>query len=193
MSLLLVAAVLYLGRGASREGMDDRAEIVEPMMYGLAIALFTGLIVSTAITMFGSPLDIREVRALLLGPPTVIGFVAALLWLAASIFNEHEVPLGGTEALLSFGAIIAIGAITQSTPAITATILMLVLGFDRRARALIAFSIVFFLAFGTAYYYGLHLTLLQKSGILAASGAGCLCASAFMRFRFGARAHQEAA
>ena len=49
------------------------------------------------------------------------------------------------EALLSFVAIIAIGWITQSTPAITATMLMLMLGFDRRARALIGLSTVFFL------------------------------------------------
>ena len=95
------------------------------------------------------------------------------------------------EALLSFVAIIAIGAITQSTPAITATMLMLVLGFDRRARALIALSTVFFLMFGTAYYYGLHLTLLQKSGILAASGAFCLMASAFVRYRYRERRVQE--
>ena len=49
MALLLVGAVLYLGRVASREGTDDRAEIVEPVMYGLAIALFALLIVSTAV------------------------------------------------------------------------------------------------------------------------------------------------
>ena len=62
--------------------------------------------------------------------------------------------------------------------------LMLALGFDRRARALIGLSTVFFLTFGAAYYYGLNLTLLQKSGILAASGAFCLMASAFVYFRY---------
>jgi uncharacterized membrane protein len=107
----------------------------------------------------------------------------------ASIFDEHGVSLGSQEAMLSFAAIIAIGWVTQSTPAITATLLMLTLGFDRRARALIALATVFFLMFGTAYYYGLHLTLLQKSGILAASGAFCLMASAFVRYHY--RAHEE--
>jgi hypothetical protein len=187
LALGLVAASLFLGRGRSRAMMDDEVEVVEPVMYGLAIALFTLLIVSTAVTMFGPP-DVKEVRALLIGAPTAIGFVAALLWLVASIFNEHRVSLGSAEAVLSFAAVIGIGALTQSTPAITATILMLILGFDRRARALIAFSIIFFLAFGTAYYYGLHLTLLEKSGILAASGAFCLAVSAFVRYRY--RAHE---
>ena len=188
MALMWVAAVLYLGRGASREVSDDRAEIVEPVMYGLVIALLGLLIASTAVTMFGLSREIKEAQVLIVGAPTATGFVAALLWLTASIFNEHEVSLGGTEAVLSFGAIIAIGAITQSTPAITATMLMLVLGFDRRARALIALSILFFLTFGAAYYYGLHLTLLQKSGILAGSGASCLAVSAFVRSRYGAPA-----
>jgi hypothetical protein len=185
MALLLAAAVLYLGRGGPRSVRDDdaEAEIAEPVMYGLAIALFALLIASTALTMFGPP-DDKELKALVVGVPTAVGFVAALLWLVASIFDDHGVSLGSQEALLSFVAIIAIGAITQSTPAITATILMLTLGFDRRARALIALSVVFFLMFGTAYYYGLHLTLLQKSGILAASGAFCLTASAFVRYRY---------
>jgi uncharacterized membrane protein len=51
--------------------------------------------------------------------------------------------------------------------------------------------------FGTAYYYGLHMTLLQKSGILVASGAVCLIASAFVRYRYrefrAQDAHEELA
>jgi hypothetical protein len=190
-ALLMTGVTLYLGRIRSRavtDARDDaaRAEIEEPMMYGCAIALLVQLIVSTALMMFGVPDELADNQSLLVHTPAGIGFVLALLWLAASIFGEHGVSLGSQEALLAFAAIIGIGWITQSTPAITATILMLTLGFDRRARALIALSIVFFLAFGTAYYYGLYLTLLQKSGILAASGAFCLMASAFVRYRYRA-------
>lgn len=185
-ALALTAGVLFLGRGAPREVIDDRAEIVEPVMYGLVIALLGLLIASTAVTMFGLSQEVKELRVLLVGAPTAIGFSLALMWLTASIFNEHGVPPSGLELPLSFAAIVAIGWITQSTPAITATMLMLALGFDRRARALIALSILFFLTFGTAYYYGLHLTLLQKSGILAASGVLCLMVSAFVRARYGA-------
>jgi len=198
MALLMVGGVLFLGRIASREGTDDQAEIVEPVMYGLAIALFGLLIVSTAILMFGGlGADMKEVRAVLIGKPTAFGFVLALLWLTASIFGEHGAQPTAPEAMLAFVAIIAIGWITQSTPAITATMLMLVLGFDRHARALIALSTLFFLMFGTAYYYGLNLTLLQKSGILAASGAVCLMASGFVRYRYrgyqALDAHEEPA
>ena len=200
MALLLVGMVLFLGRVMSRGVTNDHddagwAEIEEPVMYGCAIALFALLIVSTAVTMFGvSESDLKEVRAVLPGMATVIGFVLALLWLTASILGEHGAQPTTPEALLAFMAIIGIGWVTRSTPAITATILMLLLGFDRRARALIALSIVFFLTFGTAYYYGLHLTLLQKSGILAASGAFCLMASAFVRYRYREyRVQQEVA
>ena len=192
MALGLTGAVLFLGRGMSREAQDEQAEIIEPVIYGLAIALFALLIVSTAVMMFGvSDFDLEEVRAVLIGKATAFGFVLALLWLTASIFGEHGEPPTSPEALLSFVAIIAIGAITQSTPAITATMLMLVLGFDRRARALIALSTLFFLTFGASYYYGLHLTLLQKSGILAASGVVCLMASAFVRYRYRGHGVQE--
>jgi hypothetical protein len=184
-ALLLMGATLYLGRILLPQVTDEGVEIVEPAMYGCAMALFAHLIIGTAVMMFGaSGFNSKELQSFLIGPPTGFGFVLALLWLTASIFGEHGEQPTSPEALLSFVAIIAIGWITQSTPAIIATMLMLVLGFDRHARALIALSTVFFLMFGTAYYYGLHLTLLQKSGILAASGVFCLIASAFVRYRY---------
>ena len=39
-----------------------QAEIVEPVMYGLAIALFALLIVSTAVAIFDAASDIKDVR-----------------------------------------------------------------------------------------------------------------------------------
>ena len=68
--------------------------------------------------------------------------------------------------------------------------LMLVLGFDRRARAPDR-SVHCLLShvWHGVNYYGLHLTLLQKSGILAASGVLCLMASVFVRYRY--REHRE--
>ena len=153
MALLLAGAVLYLGRIASREGSDERAEIVEPVMYGLAIALFALLIVSTAIMMFGGGLgaDMKEVRAVLIGKPTAFGFVLALLWLMASIFDEHGAPPAARKRCCrSWRSSRSAGSRSRRRP-ITATMLMLALGFDRRARALIALSTVFFLMFGTAY------------------------------------------
>ena len=79
-------------------------------MYGLAIALFALLIVSTAVRSSGrSRSDMKEVRAVLIGMPTALGSVLALLWLTASIFGEHGAQPSAPDALLAFVAIIAIG------------------------------------------------------------------------------------
>ena len=48
---------------------------------------------------------------------------------------------------------------------------MLFRSFDRRNRVLLGLAIVFLLVFGSMYYYSLHLTLLEKSAVLAGSGA----------------------
>jgi uncharacterized membrane protein len=44
------------------------------------------------------------------------------------------------------------------------------LAFDRRDRVLLAAAAIFLVAFGAFYYYSLHLTLLEKSGVLIGSG-----------------------
>ncbi len=56
------------------------------------------------------------------------------------------------------------------TPGITAAILVLVLGFQRGQRVLMGLALVFLAVFLIAFYYHLDVTLLVKSGILAASG-----------------------
>jgi hypothetical protein len=178
-ALATVALTLWLCRLAPRATIEAHAEIVEPIVYGLVVAML-GLLVTHTVVMM---VDIFNERWLSMGPIAVVGFVLALAVLAESIFLEHDVPFGRLDALATLAGILALGAITRSTPAIVATVLLLVLGFDRRARGLIALATVFFLGFTAAFYYDLHMTLLQKSGILILSGAVCLAAWAAVRAR----------
>lgn len=59
----------------------------------------------------------------------------------------------------------------MSTPGIIAGAAVLTLAFDRRDTVLLGMAVVFLLCFGSVYYFSLHLTLLEKSGVLAGSGA----------------------
>jgi hypothetical protein len=180
LTLALLVAVLLLWRVAPRAATEEAADIVEPVVFGLVISLFSVLLAD----MIFRVIELREVAHL--GLFTIAGFVLMLLWLASAILIEHGVSLLGPEALLALAGIAAIGALTRSTPAIVATMAILVLGFDRRSRGLVALATVFFLAFGGFYYYNMQLTLLQKSGVLAASGSVCLLAAAFLRARVAA-------
>jgi len=183
--ILLAVALLLAWRLAPRADVELQAERLEPVVYGVAIALVGFLLTHTVIVVG----EILEMHWAGLGLVTIAGINLALLVLVAAIFLEHEVPLARPEALGAFGLIILLGAITRSTPGVAATLFLLVLGFDRRARGLMTMAITFFLFFGAAYYYDLRLTLLQKSGILVLSGVVCLAAWAVLR---GTRSHASA-
>jgi hypothetical protein len=179
-ALALVAMALMVGlwRFAPRAVVVGHAALVEPIVYGLAITVI-GILVAHSVILLA---EIFEMRWATLGLSAIVGFNLALLALAVSIFQEHGVPLTRPDALGALAGLVLIGAITRSTPGVVATILMLVLGFDRRARGLIALAVSFFLLFGAAFYYDLRITLLQKSGILVLSGIVCLAAWAVMRW-----------
>jgi uncharacterized membrane protein len=177
LAVLAVILMLVLCRFAPRALMVAHAELVEPVVYGLAIALIGFLTIHTVVSIG----EIFNETWGMLGLFSIGAFNLALLALAVSIFIEQGVSFSRPEVLGALGGLVLLGAITRSTPGVVATLLLLVLGFDRRARGLIALGASFFLGFGAAYYYDMRLTLLQKSGVLALSGAVCLLAWVVVR------------
>jgi uncharacterized membrane protein len=188
-ALMLAALPLVIwraapGRGGTQDGRGSAQgippDLAEPIVYGVAIALFGLLLVDTSFAVVG----IGSLHAWFrFGQVTTIGFMAALFWLVYAVFTDHRREPFGIEGAIIAAVILLLGWLTRMTPAILATLLIVLVGFDRRARPLVALSALFFLMFGGAYYYSLHLTLLQKSIILMASGAVCLTAAAFVRRR----------
>jgi uncharacterized membrane protein len=179
-ALLALVLLLALWRFTPRAIVEAHAELVEPIVYGIVVALLTMLLIDLFFTF-----DANE-HELIWGGLTYlsdVAFTIAMLALAVMIFREHGVSLARPEAVGALVGIVALGVITKSTPGVMATLLLLVLGFDRRARGLIVMGTVFFLVFGAVFYYVMNLTLLQKSGILTLSGVLCLAAWAVVRRR----------
>ncbi len=77
--------------------------------------------------------------------------------------------------LLCFLAIALPALLTWQTPGLSASLLFLLIGFQRRELPLMGLSLVFLAWFLSAYYYYLEIDLLYKSLVLMASG-GCLLA-----------------
>jgi hypothetical protein len=126
------------------------------------------------------------IRLLLPRPwPLTALFVALLVWLALRIAREHGSSPTAPAPLVAIAAVVAVGALTLSAPAVSGALLFVVLGFDRRRSGLVALAAAFLVGFLGLYYYSLSLTLLQKSVVLVASGAVCLAASAFFTRRHG--------
>ena len=170
-TLVLVGLAAYVWRVSVRARGETTAEMLEPVGYGLVVALF-------GVLLFGESRLLAEVarevhrgyRRSYLGAITTVGITTALLALVSEIMEEHRTPRGSKLWVVTMGAIVLLAAATLSSPGIVAGATVLVLGFDRRNAVVIGLAVMFLLVFGSVYYYSLSLTLLEKSGVLVASG-----------------------
>ena len=101
-------------------------------------------------------------------PP--IGLVGALGLTALAVLAARG--MGGHNRTSIQLAVV--GLLSSSAPGVMAAVLVLLLGFHRRSQTLRGLAITFLLAFGSAYYYHLDLSMLVKSMVLIISGAAFL-------------------
>jgi uncharacterized protein DUF4401 len=185
--LAIVATAAYVWRIGIRERSREVAEMLEPVGYGIVVGMFAVLLFSSifavADDLVRGPRSTR-VNAWHLGPLTTVGITAALIALELRIFSEQRVKPHVEAIVVSIAATVLLGLVTLSTPGIMAAITVLMLGFDRRDRVLIALAIVFLVKFASVYYYSLRMTLLEKSMVLAASGMLLLAARAYIELRY---------
>jgi len=128
------------------------------------------LLVDLAASMEAFRWVAHELRREVLGPGTTVGITLAFMALVWKIIDEHGTSHSSGQSFAALAGVAALGAGALSSPGIVAGAATLVLAFDRRNRVLLGLAVIFLLVFGSAYYYSLGLTLLQKSGVLVGSG-----------------------
>jgi uncharacterized membrane-anchored protein len=89
-------------------------------------------------------------------------------WLVAAVLAVELVVLLRRWEALAFAA--ALGAVTLGSPGVLVAVAFLAVAYHRRDSRLLGASVVFLLIFGANFYYQLQLSLLEKSGVLAATG-----------------------
>ena len=104
------------------------------------------------------------------------GLIALFGWAAGDLAKLKTEPLW----LASTGAVL-LGLI--AAPGILLAIMLMVLGYARHERPLLATGAMLIPIFLFLYYYQLDLSLLQKSGALAGSGALLLAGRCYLRRR----------
>ena len=170
--LAVAAVTAWVWRGRVRERSEETAEMLEPVGYGLVVAVFAMLVISLAIVT-GADL-VRELSRSrdtgALGRITTIGLTLGLVALVWNIMDELGEAQNSTIAFAAVSGAVILGAGALSSPGIVAGIAVLILAFDRRNVVLLGMAVLFLLVFVAAYYYNLDLTLLEKSGVLAGSG-----------------------
>lgn len=157
--------------------------IWRPIGYGLVLAL---LLVET-FRLFGGEwlLGLRRGAPgwfALYGPLLGRALTAAALVWVALVLSLREGRRTRFSAV-AMGAAILVALISLAAPGLASALLILLLGFAAGSRILVALGILSLLGFVAHFYYSLHATLLEKSGILAVTGL-CLLAACFLLRHF---------
>jgi len=148
-----------------------------PVGYGLVLAvlLVEPFRLFGADTLFGSansPSGWIAINGPLIGRALS---AAVLLWVAVALVRREGVDPASPIGLTAGAAALVLGLASVTAPGLASALLILLLGFAIGNRILVALGILSLLGFVTHFYYSLHATLLEKSGILAATGL-CLLA-----------------
>lgn len=170
---LATVAVVALTAVVWRYRVRDRGPALEDMLrpvgYALVVALFIALLIGMSTHLGRFSFD--SGRWIIVGRLTTAGITVALLALIGTIIDEQKAPLNSAASVAALLGVVALGATTGSSPGIMAGAAILTLAFDRRDKVLLGMAIAFLLLFGTVYYYAMHLTLLEKAGVMGSSGA----------------------
>jgi hypothetical protein len=164
-----------------------RGGLWRPIGYGLVLAL---LLVET-FRLFGAEywLGLAKEKAgwlALYGPLLGRALTAALLVCTAVIMSRRQgFAPGGRTSLSAAGAAIVFGLLSLEAPGLASAMLVLLLGFAAGNRILAALGILSLLGFVAHFYYSLHASLLEKSGILAVTGLCLLVAHFALARGFG--------
>lgn len=168
-----------------------------PVGYGLVLALLLAelfRLVGGGGDMFatggyGAP----QTWLALHGPMIGRGLIALVLaWLAFAICRREGLEPANRTTILAVVAALAFGLLALDAPGLASAVLVLLLGFAAGNRILMAVAILSLLGFVSHYYYSLHATLLEKSGLLAVTGLVLLGACFALRRTAPAPAATEA-
>jgi uncharacterized membrane protein len=102
--------------------------------------------------------------------------VAALVASVVVLLDRAGWQLRERRTLLAAASVLAIGAASFKAPGLAGSLAIAVLGFANGNRVLLGLGVAAMLFYASTYYYLLELTLLEKSGVLIATGVTLLAA-----------------
>ncbi|TNE51402.1 MAG: DUF4401 domain-containing protein [Deltaproteobacteria bacterium] len=165
LSLLLYGLWVY----EFRLPTSQLQELLGPIGYGTAVALLTVMAFST------TPATRAFLRVELWWPITAVMAVAWLLS-CLSIAHQYRVGLTSPLGLFTMLTLAVFCASAYQAPGITAACFVLTLAYHRDERLMAGIAILGMVGFVVIYYYGLRITLLQKSMAMLIPGLVLLLA-----------------
>ena len=178
---VLCAGLVWIWLDPARWATGGR--LWRPIGYGLVLAL---ILVETFRLAGGPGLFGMRAEApswiSMHGPLIGRALTAALLvWVAFALARRESFAAGSRVTLAACGAALLVGLLSLGAPGFASALIVLLLGFAAGNRLLLALGILSLLGFVSHFYYSLHATLLEKSGLMAATGILLLAAWFLLR------------
>jgi len=161
--MMIGALAIYLTTHEISLLQKSWSDIVRPVQYGLLFGLML-------ICLPSSSYLIREVILHSHYYLSTIGIGLALLYLEYHILKKMGYTLTEKTSLLITGSTIIFIIATLQAPGITASFLVILLGFSSGDKVLQGTGIAFMAWYISSYYYSMNISLLEKSISLVATG-----------------------
>ncbi|TQV80518.1 DUF4401 domain-containing protein [Denitrobaculum tricleocarpae] len=147
-----------------------------PVKYALFCSLCVAALFLVSRFEFAYAMEEEVIRPLFMSLLFAGALIAAIAWIAGG-----PAKLKSEALILACLGAAALGAI--AAPGITLAILLMVLGYGKHEKIMIAMGALLLPLFLYHYYYELDVSLLQKSGVLVGSGLLLLAARFYLHFR----------
>jgi hypothetical protein len=158
-------------------------EMLRAGVYGLAITAVMAAVLHGPLV--GELVLGRAPRAFDLGQAGVwlgrIASLAVLVWAVLMLLRREGLPLASGQGRVGLAAALILGLASIKAPGVGPAAAILIVGYANADRVLAGLGVLALLGYLSHYYYSLQATLLEKSALLAATGAALLIARLAMR------------
>lgn len=164
-ALVLAPLVAWLWHSEPKWVAAGRRDLLQPVAYALALALLFWEAPLSASWLFGYGGDTWRFAVPRFLAPMAYGFTCVAL--AGTVARELAPRVWSYWA----AAVALVCAAAALAPGLVAALLVLLLGFAAGRRVLVGMALLAAIWYLGAYYYRLQITLLEKSGVMLATGA----------------------
>lgn len=168
----------------SEFGLARHGSLVRAGTYGLALAAVQASVLHgslVAALVLG-----RASHGLSLGETGVwlgrIASLAVLVWAVVVLLRREGLALASAQGRVGLAGGLVLGLLSIKAPGVGPAAAILVVGYANADRVLTGLGIFALLGYLSHYYYSLHATLLEKSGLLIATGLALLGLRLAMRY-----------
>jgi len=166
--------IILLAAGSSWYWLAESDHLTDKMMRSIYQPLGYGFVIALQMVLLLSILQNTPNIPNVTWWYSTIGLISILLMLEIYLLDGYGIPMSAPQSYAIFISTLLVGLLLYQSPGIIASIIILVLGFQRGNRVLMGLAIIFLTLFIIAFYYHLNITLLMKSITLMTTGIALL-------------------